>query len=102
MIDRLVALLRMYVHYFIPSLAALWLIWTAFELKWMQGWFDAQDEMRGASRPFYNLPIGGLLLACGMVVLSLYLARSSRRRSASVLGILAILFTEVIWLGSTG
>ncbi|MCG7350066.1 hypothetical protein [Sphingomonas sp. ACRSK] len=57
-------------RYVLPIISAIWLFWTMLETKRMQGWFEAQDDFRHASRPFFAFPTAEFAFAAIFVIAS--------------------------------
>lgn len=88
-------------RYVLPIISAIWLFWTMLETKRMQGWFEAQDDFRHASRPFFAFPTAEFAFAAIFVIASFASAAMSRPRIAAVIALMATAFVEIMWIGMT-
>lgn len=89
------------VRYVLPIISAIWLFWTMLETRRMQGWYEAQDDFRHASRPFFAFPTAEFAFAAIFVIASFVSAAMSRPRIAAVIALMATAFVEIMWIGMT-
>ena len=81
--------------YALLILSAGWLLWTAFELRYLQGWYAAQGVDR-FYYPYGEMSAGALTLLGGYM-----LARTKRSALAVVIAFVVLLVTELFWIGYT-
>lgn len=87
--------LRSALTYGLLMLSAAWLIWTAMEVRYLQGWSEAQGVER-FYYPYREIIAGALALVAGAM-----LARSKWWPAAVIAAILVLALTQVFWIGYT-
>ena len=83
------------VTYGFLAFGAAWLLWTAFEIRYLQGWYEAQGVDR------FHYPSGELVAGALALVAGFMLARTKGWPLAVVLAVFVVVITEVYWVGFT-
>lgn len=87
--------LKSVIIYGLLALSAAWLIWTAVEIRYYQGWYEAQG-VNDFYYPYREIAAGALALVAGSI-----LVRTKWWPAAVVLAVFVLATTEIFWIGST-
>ena len=87
--------LQSFISYALLALAGIWLVWTAIEIRYLQGWYEAQ----GTTNFYY--PIAELIAGLVMLAIGIGVARTKGWPLAPALAVTVLLFAELFWLGFT-
>ena len=87
--------MRLSLSYGSLALAAIWLIWTAFEFRYLHGWYAAQGVTR------FRYPIAELTCGIALLILGAALARTKLWVVVPAIAVGVFLGAELYWIGAT-
>lgn len=88
-------------RYALPTFAAVWLMWTMLDIKWMEGWYEGQDGALHRATASFHLPTVELSIATAVLIASFLSAVTGRGRIGAALAMGSLVITELLWIAMT-